>query len=97
MGLAAMALLGAAAAFGSGFGAAGARAAAVLALLAVAAALLGRRPASHSAPSLSLDARQPLGRDCGVAVVRSDGRRFLVGYGTAGATVLAELSREEAP
>lgn len=97
-GLVAVALVGAAAAYGSGLGAAGARAASVLALLAACAALLARRRASDPATrSLSLDARQPLGRDCGVAVVRLDGRRFLLGYGSAGARVLAELSREPTP
>ncbi len=97
-GLAAVTLLGAAAAFGSGLGAAGARAAAVLALLAFAAALLGRRQKSHlAARSLSLDARQPLGRDCGVAVIRTGGKCLLVGYGTAGTRVLADLSRREVP
>ena len=96
-GLAAVVLLGASIAHGSGLGAAGARAGAVLVLLAAGVALVGRRQGSRSsARSLSVDARQALGRDCGVAVVVSHGRRFLMGYGSAGARVLAELPREEA-
>ncbi len=96
MGLGAGAILAAAASLGDGLGAAAARAAAVLLLLALAAALLNRgvRPAARS---LSLDARQPLGRECGVAVLRAGGRCFLVGYGGAGARILAELPREETP
>ncbi len=71
------------------------RAAAVLGLLA-AGAFWVRRARREGAPptpdAVVLAARQELGRDAGVALLRAGGRDLLVGYGAAGVRLLAELS-----
>lgn len=50
------------------------------------------RPAS-AAPELRVAERHALGRDAGVAVVATGGRRLVIGYGAAGVTLVAELQR----
>jgi flagellar protein FliO/FliZ len=72
-------------------------AAAILAVagLAAAAVALHRYHGKQLAPAtLALLERQPLGRDAGLALVTAGGRRLLVGWGAAGVTLLAELSRD---
>ena len=51
-----------------------------------------RRPRRVPPLALRVDERQALGRDSGVAVVAVARRRFLVGYGPASVTRLAELA-----
>lgn len=73
-----------------------ARAALAVAVLAAAPALLrGRAGAAHGTPSLRVIAREPLGRDAGVAIVVADGRRLLVGFGPQGVRALAAPEPEE--
>jgi flagellar protein FliO/FliZ len=72
-----------------------ARALALLGALALAAAALRREPAAGR--TLAVAARQPLGKDCGLAVVDLPGRRVLVGWGAAGVALLADLPGEERP
>jgi flagellar biogenesis protein FliO len=72
---------------------------AAAALVVVAALLYARRRlvlgrSAVAAPSLEVRARQPLGRESGVAVVFWDGREILVGYGASGVTGL--LASEDA-
>ena len=43
---------------------------------------------------LSVDARQPLSRDTGVALVQVEHRRLLVGYCPTGVTLLDEVERK---
>jgi flagellar protein FliO/FliZ len=66
------------------------------ALLGVAGAgsLLLRRRAREGRPAapLRLEARAPLGRDSGVAVVRLGDDRFLVGYGRHGVRELRRIA-----
>lgn len=66
------------------------------ALLAVAGAgsLLLRRRAREGRPAapLRLEARAPLGRDSGVAVVRLGDDRVLVGYGRDGVRALRRIA-----
>lgn len=73
----------------SGLAPAAARAALAVAALAAAPALLRRRarPAGAASP-LRVLAREPLGRDAGVALVEADGRRILVGFGPHGVRAL---------
>lgn len=73
-----------------------ARAALAVAVLAAAPALLRRRggPAPATA-SLRVIAREPLGRDAGVAIVEADGRRLLVGFGPHGVRALAAPTPDE--
>jgi flagellar protein FliO/FliZ len=74
----------------AGLAPAAARAALAVAALAAAPALLRRRarPAGAASP-LRVVAREPLGRDAGVALVEVDGRRLLVGFGPHGVRALA--------
>jgi flagellar biogenesis protein FliO len=68
------------------------RASAVVALLAVAAVAvrpLGRGAARAS--SLVVEERQAFTRDSGIALVAAGPRRLVVGYGTAGVRLLADL------
>jgi hypothetical protein len=68
------------------------RASAVVALLAAAAvAIRARAPGAGRAASLLVEERHPLARDAGVAVVAAGPRRLLVGYGTAGVRLLADI------
>jgi flagellar protein FliO/FliZ len=68
-------------------------AAALLAVAGAAALLLRRRAgAGRPSPPLRLEARAPLGRDCGVAVIRLGEERLLVGYGRAGVRPLRRLA-----
>ena len=64
------------------------------ALTGFAVALLvvrrGRAPAAGAA-ELIVAERHALGRDAGLAVVAAGDRRFVVGYGTAGVTLVTEL------
>ena len=70
------------------------RAIAVVALLAAAAALVRRRTGrSHQHPALVLEERHLLGKESGVAIVTTSGRRVLVGFGTAQVTLLAEIPK----
>lgn len=83
-----------------GLGPVAARAALAVAALAAAPALLlrtRRRPADGPAPALRLIAREPLGREAGVAVIEADGRRLLVGFGPHGVRVLHAAPEREAP
>jgi flagellar biogenesis protein FliO len=71
--------------------------AAAVVLVAVAAvALLARRRVSGPT-GLVLEARLPLGRDAGVALVRAGGERLLLGWGGGGVRLLARLREEGAP
>ncbi len=74
----------------AGLAPAAARAALAVAAFAAAPALLRRRarPAGAASPLLVL-AREPLGRDVGVALIEADGRRVLVGFGPHGVRALA--------
>ncbi len=66
-------------------------------LVAVAAvALLARRRVAGP-PGFVVEARLPLGRDAGVAVVRAGGERLLLGWGGGGVRLLARLREEGAP
>ena len=65
----------------------------VLGGLAAALVLARRRAAAPPRAELALEARVPLGKDAGVAVVRWRGRELLVGYGPGGVSSLA--AREE--
>ncbi|MFL5272687.1 MAG: hypothetical protein ACJ79E_11565 [Anaeromyxobacteraceae bacterium] len=68
------------------------RASAVVALLAAAAvAVRAGTPAARRAGSVVVEERHPLARDAGVAVVAAGPRRLLVGYGTAGVQLLADV------
>jgi flagellar protein FliO/FliZ len=72
------------------------RAAALLGALALAAAWLRRRQGPQPASLGSVEARQPLSREAGLALVRVEARRLLVGYGSNGVTLVAELAPREA-
>jgi flagellar protein FliO/FliZ len=69
------------------------RCGAVLGALAVAGAWARRKSKGRGAPILVLAvvSKQSLGKDCGVAVIEADGRRLLVGFGSGGATLVADL------
>ena len=85
------------AATGSALGASGLKAGAALLVLGLAAAVLGRREARlPDAGPLSVEARQPLSREAGLAVVPAGGRRCLYGPGAGGVAILAELDGAEA-
>lgn len=58
----------------------------------VAAGPGSRRPQGPS--SLAVEERHALGRDAGVALVRISGRRWLVGWGRRGVSILAEPDPE---
>jgi hypothetical protein len=76
----------------------GAAAALVVAGVAAAAFALHRRRGGLSAPpALALLERQPLGRDAGLALLAAGGRRLVVGWGSAGVTLLAELPHGDRP
>jgi len=69
---------------------------AVVALLGLAAVALRRgRGASGGQSVLSVLERHPMAKDSGVAVLVTQGRRLVVGYGPAGVTLLAELGPPE--
>lgn len=83
----------------------GRAAALATALTGVAVALLvlrRRRAQAVASPLLVVTERLTLGRDVGLALVAAGRRRLVVGYGSAGVTVVAELApaadatREEA-
>jgi hypothetical protein len=69
----------------------------VAALAGTAFALHHRRDRPPALPTLTLLERRPLGRDAGLALVAAGGRRLVVGWGTGGVTVLAELPRPDRP
>jgi hypothetical protein len=69
----------------------------VVAALAGALVLARRRAAPTAAATVAVVQRQPLARDCGVALVRWDDRELLVGYGAAGVTLVARPRAEETP
>jgi flagellar protein FliO/FliZ len=81
----------------AGLAPAAARAALAVAVLAAAPALLRSRArtAAPGPPSLRVIAREPLGRDAGVAIVEADGRRLLVGFGPQGVRALAAPAPDE--
>jgi flagellar protein FliO/FliZ len=87
------ALIALVAAAGGGDVAGGAlRASAVVALLAAAAvAIRAAPPGAARAATLVIEERHPLARDAGVAVVAAGTRRLVVGYGTAGVRLLADV------
>ncbi len=74
----------------------GSVAAAVLLVAVAAAGLLARRRVAGPA-EIAVEARLPLGRDAGVAVVRAGGERLLIGWGGGGIRLLARLGKERAP
>ncbi len=80
---------------GGELGGAALRASAILGALALAAIWLRRRRAPQPDPLLSVEARQPFSREAGVALLRFDAHRLLVGYGPAGVTVVAEIPKRE--
>lgn len=69
------------------------RCAAVLGALALAGAWARRKSKGRSTavPALAIVSKQGLGKESGVAIIEADGRRLLVGFGSAGATLVAEL------
>jgi flagellar protein FliO/FliZ len=76
------------------------RAGGVLAVFVAAGWWLRRRAALQRAPSvLALEARQPLSREAGLALVAIDGQRLLLGYGPRGVSLLVTLplAREGEP
>ena len=93
-GAGALLLLASPAPGGEGPGTAALRAVAALGGLAIlaGAGTGSRRPPAPSA--LSIEERHPLGRDVGVALVRCSGRRWLLGWGPRGVSVLAEAERD---
>jgi hypothetical protein len=69
---------------------------ATLALLAVAGAVVAlrtRRLGASPPQLIDVAARTPLSRDAAVALLRVGGRALLVGYGTAGVRLLADLGQ----
>jgi flagellar protein FliO/FliZ len=95
--VAALVLVVTAALTGSGLAGTALRAISVLGALALAAAWLRRRQVVRPDATLSVDAREPLSRDTGVALIRVEARRLLVGYGPTGVVLVAELERTVAP
>lgn len=75
----------------AGFAGAGLRASAVVGALGCAALLVGRPPRPSAAAALAVLESRPLGRDAGVALLSCAGRRWLVGWGARGVTLLSEL------
>jgi len=76
------------------------RAGGVLAVLVAAGWWLRRRAARQREPSvLAVEARQPLTRDAGLALVAIDGQRLLLGYGPRGVSLLVTIppAREGEP
>jgi flagellar protein FliO/FliZ len=75
-------------------------AAPVLVLAAAGAAAswaLRRRRDLPAEPPVRVEARAPLGREAGVALVRAGGERILVGYGRDGVRRLARLPAPTRP
>ncbi len=69
---------------------------AVVALLGFGAVAMRRaRGASNGESVLSVLERHPMAKDTGVAVLVTQGRRLVVGYGSAGVALLAELGPTE--
>lgn len=93
--LAALGAAAGAAAWGGGSGGAPLGALGALGLLGAGAAALSRRSARQATRPVEIEARAALARETGVALVRAAGRRFLVGFGPAGVSALAELDRPE--
>ena len=74
------------------------RAAAVLGILALAAALARRRRVPQAGPAvLEVQSRTWLGRDAGIALIRARGESLLVGFGRDGVRLVTRLGRERAP
>jgi len=67
----------------------------LLALGAATLLLQRRRRSGTERRPLRLEERQPLGRDCGLAVVRTSEERLLVGYGRGGVRLLRRLGPRE--
>lgn len=93
--LAALGAAAGAAAWGGGSGGAPLGALGALGLLGAGAAALSRGSARQATGPIEIEARAALARETGVALVRAAGRRFLVGFGPAGVSALAELDRPE--
>lgn len=75
----------------------GLRAAAVVgALLATLLLVRARRRGTDVDRPLHVEARAPLGRDAGVALVQAGGDRLVIGWGRDGVRLLARLDRTEA-
>jgi hypothetical protein len=73
------------------------RASAVVALLAVAAvAVRPRGRGAARASSLVVEERHALTRDAGIALVAAGPRHLVVGYGTAGVRLLANIDARAA-
>ncbi|HZZ85764.1 MAG TPA: flagellar biosynthetic protein FliO [Anaeromyxobacteraceae bacterium] len=75
----------------AGFAGAGLRASAVVGALGCAALLLGRAPRRSDPVALAILETRALGREAGVALLSCAGRRWLVGWGARGVTLLSEL------
>lgn len=89
-----------AALLGGDAGSAAARALAVAALLAAGVLVVRRRQRPPVAlPRLTVVERAPLAKDVGLALVRAEGRRLLVGFGPGGTTLVADVTSptEEEP
>lgn len=71
--------------------------AAALLLLAGAGAVLLARRRLPGPSGLHLQARLPLGRDAGVALVLAGGERLLLGWGSGGVRLLTRLRQEDSP
>lgn len=68
------------------------RVTALLGALALAGVLARRKLASRpNRSAFAVEARQPLSRESGLALVAAEGRRFLVGYGSGSVSLLREL------
>jgi len=70
---------------------AAARAALVVAALGAAVVVVRGRPRQPPAAPLAVVARAPVANGAAVALVEADGRRFLVGVGRDGVSLVAEL------
>jgi flagellar biogenesis protein FliO len=68
---------------------------AVVALLGLGAVTLRRAHSASGQSVLSVLERHPIAKDAGVAVLVTQGRRLVVGYGPAGVALLAELGSNE--
>jgi flagellar biogenesis protein FliO len=85
-------LLAAAAIGGSPSAAVALRAGGVLAILIAAAWWIRRRAALRIGPAvLAVEARQPLTREVGLALVAVNGQRLLLGYGPHGVSLLVTM------
>lgn len=95
--IAALVVVAAAALTGSGLAGTALRAVSVLGALALTVTWLRRRQVTRPSDTLSVEAREPLSRDAGVALVQIETRRLLVSYGPTGVALIAELEKKVPP